>query len=159
MKAMRSATNPDVHLRPARPADTDELMALAAASSTAAHWTRQQYEDVLLSPASQYLVLVIEESAAIRAFIVARALTAEWEIENVVVAADRVRRGLATRLVAAITSRARAQQAEAIHLEVRDSNRPARALYERLSFHETSRRKNYYRDPIEDAVLYRCTLT
>jgi ribosomal-protein-alanine N-acetyltransferase len=39
-------------------------------------------------------------------------------------------------------------------LEVRESNIAARNLYEKFSFHETGRRKNFYSDNNEDAVIY-----
>ena len=42
----------------------------------------------------------------------------------------------------------------ALRLEVRESNAAARALYTKHGFRETGRRRGYYRDPIEDAVLY-----
>jgi len=44
-----------------------------------------------------------------------------------------------------------------ILLEVRESNRPARRLYEKHAFRECGRRLKYYNDPFEDAILYeRC---
>jgi len=43
--------------------------------------------------------------------------------------------------------------AKAIFLEVRESNRAARALYEKWAFTEEGRRKSYYKDPEEDALI------
>ena len=40
-------------------------------------------------------------------------------------------------------------------LEVRVSNIPAITLYEKLGFAEIGRRKNYYRNPREDALILR----
>ena len=40
-----------------------------------------------------------------------------------------------------------------IFLEVRVSNQPAQGLYKKMHFEEITRRKNYYHDPIEDAVI------
>jgi ribosomal protein S18 acetylase RimI-like enzyme len=40
-------------------------------------------------------------------------------------------------------------------LEVRESNRAARAFYEKWAFLEGARRPGYYKDPKEDAILYR----
>ena len=45
--------------------------------------------------------------------------------------------------------------AGAVFLEVRESNRAARALYEKWAFLESGRRRGYYKDPEEDAILYR----
>ena len=43
-------------------------------------------------------------------------------------------------------------------LEVRESNIAARKLYEKAGFEPTGRRKSYYTDPLEDALLYRRSL-
>ena len=40
-----------------------------------------------------------------------------------------------------------------VHLEVRESNGSARRLYQRLGFKEDGFRKNYYTEPVENAVL------
>jgi ribosomal-protein-alanine N-acetyltransferase len=53
---------------------------------------------------------------------------------------------------------ARAEGAETVFLEVRASNQAARFLYEKWAFLEAGRRKAYYRNPVEDAVVCRLTL-
>jgi ribosomal-protein-alanine N-acetyltransferase len=45
-----------------------------------------------------------------------------------------------------------------VFLEVRESNAAARCFYEKAGFVQTGRRKSYYTDPAEDAVLYRYDL-
>ena len=42
---------------------------------------------------------------------------------------------------------------EKLFLEVRESNAPARALYEKLGFSYLNKRVKYYKDPIEDALV------
>jgi len=54
---------------------------------------------------------------------------------------------------------ARNRGAEAVFLEVRESNLAARRLYEKWAFVESGVRRRYYRDPEEDAVTYRFTFT
>jgi len=54
---------------------------------------------------------------------------------------------------------ARAERAEAIFLEVRESNQAARAFYERHGFQPSGRRARYYSQPNEDAITYRLNLT
>jgi ribosomal-protein-alanine N-acetyltransferase len=52
-------------------------------------------------------------------------------------------------------AQARHAQGEAIFLEVRESNAAARAFYEKLGFEQMGRRKGYYADGLEDAIIYR----
>ncbi len=98
------------------------------------------------------------ESFSTLGFLIAHQLHREWELENLVVAPDFRRKGLATKLFAALLTRARGTNSESVFLEVRESNQAARALYARLGFKESGRRKLYYTNPHEDAVLYRLAL-
>jgi ribosomal-protein-alanine N-acetyltransferase len=79
----------------------------------------------------------------------------EWEIENIAVAGPARRRGLGTRLLAELLKRVHKAGAHNVFLEVRESNRAARELYQEWAFVESGRRKAYYHAPDEDAVLYR----
>ena len=63
------------------------------------------------------------------------------------------RRGIAAVLLEGFMAEARARGAEQMLLEVRESNIPAIRLYERYGFTAYNKRKNYYRNPAEDAVL------
>jgi ribosomal-protein-alanine N-acetyltransferase len=75
------------------------------------------------------------------------------EVENLVVAAEFLRRGMADGLLRELIQRAENKAVSAILLEVRESNLPSRRLYEKHGFREEGRRRAYYRDPIEDAIL------
>lgn len=63
------------------------------------------------------------------------------------------RRGIGKALLEALFSHARRANCVAVELEVRSRNASAIALYESLGFHTVGLRKNYYRDPADDAVL------
>ncbi len=141
-------------IRPATPADIPRLMELERHAATAAHWAEADYQRIFDAMPPERLALVLE-GAGIVAFVVARGVGAEWEIENVVVAGPARRRGLGGRLLGELLDRLRARGAQAVFLEVRESNRAARALYEKWAFVESGRRKGYYRDPEEDALQYR----
>jgi ribosomal-protein-alanine N-acetyltransferase len=140
-------------IRPASAADIPAMMALEKHAVTAAHWNREQYVRVLGGSTS--VVLLLQEDAVLEGFLVGGRVDAEWEIENVVIAGAARRRGLGTRLIGEFLSHARSQGAQSVYLEVRESNRAARLLYEKWAFLESGRRKGYYRDPEEDAVVYR----
>jgi ribosomal-protein-alanine N-acetyltransferase len=101
------------------------------------------------------LVVVADDNGSVSAFIVARVVGEEWEIENVVVATPLRRCGIASTLMCNLVERARAQGAQQIMLEVRESNISARTLYAKCGFVECGRRERYYQDPKEDAVCYR----
>jgi len=139
-----------VAIRSARLHDVPVILALERQSPGAAHWTPEQYRKLVEGG----VVLVAEEAGRLCGFVCAQAVAGEWEIENVVVAAEFLRRGIAYELVRELIQRAKSAAASAILLEVRESNLPARRLYEKQGFGEVGRRRAYYRDPVEDAILY-----
>jgi ribosomal-protein-alanine N-acetyltransferase len=140
-------------IRLATPADLPAMRRIEAQAATAAHWNENEY-DRLFTGDSPRLALVIAEDA-VQAFLIAKQIGPEWELENIVVAASAQRRGLASALLGHFLDVVRQRGGESVFLEVRDSNAPARALYAKHGFVETGRRRLYYRDPAEDAVLYR----
>ena len=148
-------------IRPATPADIPALLVLDRSCPSAAHWTEAQYHDLFAGSQSlNRLVLLVEshiphQSPNILGFLVARHLAPEWELENIVVAASARRKGIGARLLDALLSQTKATDSAAVFLEVRESNTAARALYAKAGFEETGRRKSYYANPPEDAILYR----
>jgi len=126
------------------------ILAIEQQARGAAHWTSEQYKKLV----GGGVVLVAEEAGKLCGFVCAKVIAGEWEIENVVVAAEFLRRGIANGLVRELIQRATEEAASAILLEVRESNLPARRLYEKHGFREVGRRRVYYRDPMEDAILY-----
>jgi len=123
-----------------------------------AHWTEQQYLDLFAatreSPARLAFIAEDDGSSVLAGFLVARHLPPEWELENIVVAPAFRRMGIGKQLLDTLLVQAQHRDSASIFLEVRESNTPARRLYEKLGFHENGRRKAYYSNPTEDAVLY-----
>jgi [ribosomal protein S18]-alanine N-acetyltransferase len=150
--------NKIVPIRLATRADIPSLMALERDSPTAAHWSREQYEAAFSGVAPCRVMLALEENGVL-GFLAGQAVGREWEIENVVVASPARRSGLATRLVEEFLLLARSAGGEDVFLEVRESNLAARKLYEKLQFVGTGRRTAYYREPEEDAIQYRRSLS
>jgi ribosomal-protein-alanine N-acetyltransferase len=140
--------------RVALESDIPAVVQLEQHAATAAHWGEEQYKKIFHPPPPR-VMLVIEEAHHLRGFLVASVVAAEWEIENVVVDAAVRRRGFGMRLIESLLSHARAEQAHSIMLEVRESNGSARALYEKAGFVQTGCRTAYFRNPPEDAILYR----
>jgi len=145
-----------VLIRAAIPDDLPSISALERQIDTAAHWAEREYDALFApdAPARVALVAVNESDAAqIHGFVIARCTADNWEIENVVVAHERQRRGIGINLIRELLLRVQVTGATSVLLEVRESNLAARRLYEKLGFIEKGRRNNYYRDPQEDALL------
>lgn len=85
----------------------------------------------------------------------ARAIAGGAELLIVAVAEPARRRGLARALLARVLEAAAAAGAREIHLEVREANAPARALYRAAGFTEAGRRRRYYKDGADALVLRR----
>jgi len=77
----------------------------------------------------------------------------EAEIHRLVVAPDLRRRGIGRALLDACLHRLAGLGARYCFLEVRAGNVPALSLYRRAGFRPVGRRRNYYREPAEDALL------
>jgi [ribosomal protein S18]-alanine N-acetyltransferase len=152
---MRTSKPETLKIRSATTADIPVLVNLERHAVTAAHWSEAQYQAAILSTEPARMALVIEEQGSVQGFLIARSIDREWEIENIAIAGQARRRGLGTRLVGEFLDAVRAQSAEAVLLEVRESNVAARRLYEKWAFIESGRRKHYYREPEDDAILYR----
>ena len=147
------------------------MMDLERPCTSAAHSTEQQYRQAFQSGDVGRFILVAEASlhspdgtataaagSGLLGFLVARHLPPEWELENIVVAPLARRKGLGGRLMDALLAAARQTNSSSVFLEVRESNAAARTLYEKAGFEQTGRRKSYYTNPMEDALLYRLTL-
>ncbi len=151
-------------IRKATPEDLPLIRTLERQSETAAHWGQREYEALFAANAPSRLVIVAADEAKpqrISGFAVVRCGgdEDEWEIENVVVAAEQRRQGVGTVLVEEILRQARDRQTPRVLLEVRESNQAARFLYEKLGFNEIGRRPGYYQDPPESALVLQISIT
>lgn len=82
--------------------------------------------------------------AAPAGFVLARLAVGEAEILTIAVARAHRRHGLGWRLMDAVLRELHAQRAEALFLEVDETNAPAIGLYRKFGFHEVGKRPNYY---------------
>jgi [ribosomal protein S18]-alanine N-acetyltransferase len=129
--------------------DAPAALSLLEESPEASMWSRESLEESI----SQWIAWAAELDGQVVGFLIGRPAGDEFEILNLAVGEKFRRRGIATKLIQTVTETARAAGVAQIFLEVRASNLPGIALYTHLAFHVCGRRKNYYRDPMEDAVL------
>ena len=101
------------------------------------------------------LWLIAEEEDRVAGYIGSQTCGDESDVMNVAVHPDFRRRGIAEALVTGLADQLKAIGSRCLTLEVRASNAPAIALYEKMGFAEVGRRKNYYRNPREDALIMR----
>jgi ribosomal-protein-alanine N-acetyltransferase len=88
-------------------------------------------------------------------YVVAWFVADEGQIANVAVRSGSRRNGIGRKLVEAVLDEARRRGVTDIYLEVRNANVAARAMYERLGFRAIGRRRGYYNNPSEDAIVLR----
>ena len=91
-------------------------------------------------------------------YVVALLLFEEAEIANLAVAPTARRRGIGGLLLDRISASLAGDGVQSLYLDVRESNAGARALYASRSFGEVGRRRSYYRNPTEDALLLKRNL-
>ena len=125
------------------------MLEIQHASPEAAQWSAAHYERGF-ADAESHSGLVAEIDGVLVGFLVHRStVSTETEVLNLAVDTHARGQGVAMALVAAL----RCGVAGDIFLEVRAANRPAIGLYERAGFAVVGRRKDYYQDPADDALI------
>ena len=135
--------------------DVPHVVAIANSLEEAPHWHPGTYLGALTSDAIPARILLVAEDAVdgIVGFVVTALIPPQAELESIAVAKFAQRRGIARRLFAELIAALKKSEILEVILEVRESNRSARALYASLGFVETGRRTGYYSEPKEDAIL------
>ena len=144
-------------IRNFRAADAPAIAEILRDSAEAAQWPPESYARLAESPGG--LVLVCEANDRPVGFLAARQAADEAEILNIGVLRDFRRKGVASALLLAALDEFRRSAIARVFLELRESNLPARTLYERHGFVPSGRRKAYYLQPTEDAVCMLRKLT
>src|SRR5207245_6054253 len=87
------------------------------------------------------------------AYVIVSRYVDAWHVMNLVVAPEHRRRGIATRLLAALFGQTDGDDRRGFTLEVRVSNEAAIELYESMGFRSQGVRRGYYTDNREDALI------
>ena len=140
---------------PATEAHLPKIAALEKICFPADPWSEELFPAALDGPATSIL-LAEGEAGSILGYTVLSVILDEGNLDNIAVAPEARRRGVADALLSVLTGFGRDNLA-VLMLEVRASNTPAIALYEKHGFAAVGRRKNYYEAPKEDAVLMTLT--
>lgn len=131
--------------------DLDEVAALEAANFSRP-WLKEDFEKCLSMPERIYYVA--EEDGRVAGVSGLICSPPEAELMNVSVDVSRRRNGIAEGMLNALIAEGCKCGIEAIVLEVRAGNVPAKTLYEKLGFKEEGLIKKCYSDPVEDGLVY-----
>lgn len=127
-------------------------------------WSEKLFADSLLTPFSLVAFQQITQQApdeTLLGYIMLRHVLDEAEIEDICVHPSHRHNGIATQLLSACLDELKLGGIKRVHLEVRQSNLAAIALYKRHHFSHVATRANYYRDKDgsgEDALIFQCSL-
>ena len=132
--------------------DLPAVLAIQGDCPQAAQWLAADYTN---TPGPLLLVAEVEVEAAskVAGFAAFQQVLDEADLRNLAVSPQHRRRGVARALIEAACHGLRQIGTKRLFLEVRVSNEAARSLYHALGFVLHRSRKNYYRDPDEDAYV------
>jgi len=116
-------------------------------------WTRDMYAWELQNKNVCHIYVVRTPDCRVAGFCSFWLVFDEIHINNVAVRPQFRQRGIGTALLGHVLTEARTLGARRATLEVRASNEGARRLYERLGFYVAGTRRNYYSNPVEDALI------
>ena len=114
-------------------------------------WPESSFREILED--NDWSALVAEYNGKIIGYAFFLIVLDEAHLANIAVDKPYRRKSVAKHLLEHILRVVKEKKCEVILLEVRVSNQGARAFYERYGFKELYRRKRYYRDPVEDALV------
>jgi ribosomal-protein-alanine N-acetyltransferase len=115
-------------------------------------WSRNMLAEELGNALSAFLV-ALDETGAVAGYAGLQVILDEGYILNIAVRPDCRRQGVAGQLIQVFLDFARGNRLAFLTLEVRASNYDAIALYGSRGFRGTGRRRNYYENPREDAII------
>jgi [ribosomal protein S18]-alanine N-acetyltransferase len=137
--------------------DLDAVLAIEDASFNNPT-TREWYEEELKRPEVCFVYLLRTPEQPVAAFCAFWLVVDQVHINNLAVRPELRGRGLGTQLLEGVIAEAAHLGAIEVTLEVRESNEPARRLYEKAGFRRDGVRKNYYTTPVENALILSRTI-
>lgn len=116
-------------------------------------WSEKSIACELGNKLSLWLVALDDQKVV--GYIGSQTVLGETDMMNIAVHPDYRRQGIANQLILTLIQLLTEHGSHSLMLEVRVSNEPAISVYQNLGFAEVGIRKNYYRNPREDALILR----
>ena len=116
-------------------------------------WSENSIASELNNKLSHWLVALDGEKVI--AYVGSQTVLGETDMMNIAVHPDYRKRGIATELIQELINALNERNSHSLMLEVRESNDPAKELSLKMGFEMVGIRKNYYRNPKENALILR----
>lgn len=116
-------------------------------------WSENSIASELNNRLSCWLVAL--EGDVVIGYVGSQTVLGETDMMNIAVHPDYRNQGVAKNLIQTLMDTLSGQGSHSLMLEVRQSNEPAKNLYASLGFETVGIRKNYYRNPKENALILR----
>ena len=116
-------------------------------------WSEKSIASELDNRLAFWLVAIDEDRVV--GYVGSQTVLGETDMMNIAIHPDYRKRGVATMLIEDLILHLTQQGSHSLMLEVRSSNEPAKSLYSKMGFETVGIRRNYYRNPREDAMILR----
>ena len=144
----------NIRIRRARSRDIDPVLAIEE-EQFSHPWKKKFFTGELTHNISFFYVAEDTDSSEVAGYIIFWIIEETLELHDIAVKGAYKKRGIGAQLMRFMFETARARGVEEMFLEVRKSNREAITFYERFDFKLIGERKDYYADPVEDALIYK----
>lgn len=137
-------------IRRSRPADSPEIATLES-EIFSDPWSEGDVSSYICRETA--MCFTATDESGVVGYIIGTKIPPEGEIYRIAVRSDKRQRGIGYRLLSYALKTELGEGVETVFLEVRSRNIPAIALYKAYGFSECGKRKNYYQNPCDDAVV------
>ena len=114
-------------------------------------WSYRDVQDLICTEGSMCFTAI--DGSEVIAYVIGRLIAPEGEIYRVAVKPEKRQRGIGYRLLDYAVKTSKGHGLERLFLEVRSRNLPAVKLYTAYGFKQIGLRKNYYKNPTDDALI------
>jgi len=117
-------------------------------------WGKRTFYGQISNPISSFYLSILPDSKEVVGYIIFWLLGETIEIHKIAIKEELKRKGIGTLMINFAQKIGIKKGVKEIYLEVRESNKTAAHFYDQLGFKKMNKRKDYYRNPPEDAIIY-----
>ena len=141
----------DITVRQMEEKDIDSLVIIEE-ECFSLPWSKKAFQESYVKDYAYFFVAEIDKE--IVGYVGLYKMGNDGDITNIGIFSLHRRKGIGYKLMSSVLDFAKRENMEHITLEVRESNIPAIALYEKLGFVKVGIRKDFYEKPVENAIIY-----